>query len=52
MELETQILIASDLVYLGAKEAEKLLETSAEIGRLANGLIGSLKKGASAGPPP
>ena len=51
MELETQILIAGDLGYLSKEAVEDLLKSSAEIGRLANGLRASLKKSASAGPP-
>jgi four helix bundle protein len=50
MELETQILISSDLGYLSKKDADALLEESAEVGRLANGLLASLKKSASSGP--
>ncbi|MEO5936482.1 MAG: four helix bundle protein [Terriglobales bacterium] len=51
MEVETQILIAGDLGYLSQDAVNDLLGKSAEIGRLANGLMASLKKSASAGPP-
>ena len=39
LELETQILIAQQLNYLPRKEAEPLLQSSAEIGRMLNGLV-------------
>ena len=40
-ELETQILIAQNLAYLA--DANVLLESASEVGRLFNGLINSLK---------
>jgi four helix bundle protein len=43
-ELETQVLIAQDLEYLNANETEQLLNMSAELGRILNGLIASMKK--------
>ena len=49
MEVETQLLIAHDLGYLTRAQSDQLLNQSSEIGRLANGLLASLKKGASAG---
>jgi four helix bundle protein len=42
MEVETQLLIARELGYLGAEESDKLLQTSAEVGRMLNGLLNSL----------
>jgi four helix bundle protein len=42
-ELETQILIASKLGYVSAEESDTLLEESRALGRILNGLIGSLK---------
>jgi four helix bundle protein len=42
-ELETQILIASKLGYVSAEERDTLLEESGALGRILNGLIGSLK---------
>ena len=41
VEIETQIMIAQDLAYLSADEAERLLLKAAELGRILNGLIGS-----------
>ena len=43
-ELETQILIAERLEYTGRQQAEALLAQVAEVGKLLNGLINSLKK--------
>ena len=42
-ELETQILIACKLGYVSAEEGEDLLTQARELGRILNGLIGSLK---------
>lgn len=49
MEVETQILIAQDLGYIEKQRSEHLLQQSAEIGRLANGLLATLRKSAAAG---
>src|SRR6185312_12125202 len=43
LEIETQLIVAQRLNYLNANEADELLEVAKEIGRLANGLIRSLK---------
>ena len=43
-ELETQILIAKNLKYLSENEADNLLSSSAEVGRILNGLFSALKK--------
>ena len=43
LELETQILIARRLKYLGSSVGEKLLADSAQLGRMLNALIQSLK---------
>jgi len=51
MELETQIIIAAELGYLSSDTTNELLAKTGEVGRLANGLRSSLKKGAAAGPP-
>jgi len=45
-EVETQIILAGDLGYLGAKEAGILLEKSSELGRILNGLIAATKSAA------
>jgi four helix bundle protein len=42
MEVETQILIAQDLGYLGQPETKALLAVTAEVGRILNGLLASL----------
>jgi len=41
-EAETQILISDALGYFRSKHAQKLLASTAEVGRLINGLIKSL----------
>jgi len=43
-EVETQILIAGRLLYLKQEEIIRLLESSAEVGRLINGLSNSLTR--------
>lgn len=43
-EIETQILIAKNLDYLNDTEGDKLLEQIAEVGRLLNGLLSSIKR--------
>jgi len=43
LELETQILIAQNLQYLTRGNAEILLTMSAEVGRILNGLIASIR---------
>ena len=40
-EVETQILLSQRLKYLKDRETEKLLESTAELGRILNGLIDS-----------
>jgi len=42
-EIETQLMLPADLEYLGRKEADILLEKTAELGRILNGLIASTK---------
>lgn len=42
MEVETQLQIAVNLGYLQMKDVNGLLESSAEVGRLLNGLMRSL----------
>jgi four helix bundle protein len=44
-EVETQIVIAQNLGYLNAADAEPVIEIIAEVGRLLHGLLTSLKKG-------
>lgn len=42
MEVETQILISQELGYLERDQSENLLSSSAEVGRILNGLLNSL----------
>jgi four helix bundle protein len=42
-EVETQILLASDLGYVPPTEADTLLVSTSELGRILNGLIVSTK---------
>ncbi len=44
MEVETQLQIAGNLNYLKESNVDKLLDQTAEIGRLLNGLSRSLRK--------
>ena len=44
LEVETQLIIACDLGYLTRSETQRLLKLSAEVGRILNGLIASLKE--------
>jgi four helix bundle protein len=43
LELETQILIGERLTYLTSARAEALLRISAELGRMLNSLIQSIR---------
>jgi four helix bundle protein len=43
MEIETQVLIAQQLEYLTEAQANNLLESCAEEGRILNGLIASVE---------
>ncbi len=43
MEVETQIIISGDQHYLSPAQSERLLDMTAEVGRLLNGLLNSLK---------
>ena len=42
-ELESQTIISQNLGYLSQDHAERLLERTAELGRVLNGLIASIK---------
>ena len=42
MEVETYILLAQELGYLERDQSESLLASSAEVGRILNGLLNSL----------
>lgn len=41
-EVETQLILAARLEYLGTKERDALLNQTAEVGRVVNGLLNSL----------
>ena len=43
VEIETQLLIAQDLGYLSATKTRLLLQQAAELGRVRNGLIASVR---------
>ena len=43
LEIETQLIISRRLGYLENKRSQDLLETANEVGKLANGLIRSLR---------
>ena len=49
LELETQILIAQRLEYLAAAEAESLIANSAQLGRMLNALIQSVRNPETSG---
>lgn len=44
LELETLALLASDLKYIDASKARELLNLSAEVGKVLNGLLSSISK--------
>ena len=44
VEIETQLQIAENLCYLSAAESSSLLAGAAELGRVLNGLIASIKQ--------
>ena len=46
VEIETQLLIAENLTYLTARQVRDLLDTCAELGRILNGLIASIREAA------
>jgi four helix bundle protein len=46
VEVETQLLIAKGLGYISEDDGDRLLNQAAEIGRILNGLIGSIKHAA------
>jgi four helix bundle protein len=43
VEIETQLQIAMNLGYLAQSEGERLMEAAAEIGKILNGLLASMK---------
>ena len=51
MENETQVVIARALTYIDVKTADQILERTAEIGRILNGLLRSLSGSKTSRPP-
>lgn len=43
VEIETQLMIAQNLSYLSPQQARPLLDSAAELGKVLNGLIASIK---------
>jgi four helix bundle protein len=46
VEAETELLIAKNLNYINAEQAERLLDKAAELGKILNGLATSIKPAA------
>ena len=46
VEIETQLIIAQNLGYLPGQQNQSLLAEAAELGRILNGLIASIKRAA------
>ena len=46
VEVETQLLIAQNLGYLGTDHAQTLLNKVAEVGKILNGLVASMRPAA------
>ncbi|MFY9682251.1 MAG: four helix bundle protein [Candidatus Sulfotelmatobacter sp.] len=46
MEVETQLAIAQNLGYLNPEQTQPLLDKAAELGKVLNGLITSIKSAA------
>ena len=44
LEIETQLIIANRLGYLGTTDTDALLEVTTQVGKLVNGLMRSLKQ--------
>ena len=46
VEVETQLMIAGNLGYVTPEEAQQLLDQAAELGKILNGLIASIRPAA------
>ncbi len=46
VEIETQLMIAENLGYLGPNQTRPLLDKASELGKVLNGLIASIKSAA------
>jgi four helix bundle protein len=44
LEVETQVFIARNLEYLSQEQSTRLINRTEEVGRIVNGLLGSLKR--------
>jgi four helix bundle protein len=46
VEVETQLIIAQNLGYISPEQGKNILDKAGELGRILNGLIGSIKPAA------
>ena len=46
VEVETEIILATELSYIPTEQSQNLLETAAELGKILNGLIGAIRPAA------
>lgn len=46
VEVETEVMLAQNLAYLNAEQTQALLAKAAELGKILNGLIGSIRQAA------
>jgi four helix bundle protein len=46
VEVETELMIAQNLEYLSAAKSSELLQKASELGKILNGLIGSIRPAA------
>jgi four helix bundle protein len=46
VEIETQLMIAQNLGYIKLEHGKKILDKAGELGRILNGLIGSIRPAA------
>ena len=46
VEVETQLMIAQNLGYLSPEEGKNILDRAGELGRILNGLVGSIRPAA------
>ena len=46
MEVETQLLVAQNLNYFTPEQGQRLLDRAAEVGKILNGLIASIRPAA------
>jgi four helix bundle protein len=46
VEVETELILAQNLEYLGAEQSQKLLSKASELGKILNGLAGAIRPAA------